>query len=72
MNKEMTWTEIFVKLVILLFVYVMESLLLMVVWNAVIPSLFELSSISYWESAGLLVISIILFMPKNIPTNKTN
>lgn len=44
-------------------------LILMLLWNALMPEIFGLISINYWQAFGLNIISWILF--RNIPmTNK--
>lgn len=38
------------------------SLVVMLLWNALIPSLFAGPVVSFWQAAGLLVLSRILFV----------
>ena len=33
----------------------------MLLWNALMPEIFGLTSITYWQSWGLLILSFILF-----------
>lgn len=35
--------------------------LVMILWNNLMPSLFGLTTISYWQSVGLLVLAKLLF-----------
>ena len=35
--------------------------LAMVLWNNLIPEIFGLSKISYWQAAGLMILAQILF-----------
>jgi Ca2+/H+ antiporter, TMEM165/GDT1 family len=37
------------------------SAVVMLLWNAIIPDLFKLGTITYWQALGLLVLSKILF-----------
>lgn len=37
------------------------SLVLMLLWNALIPDIFRLGPITYWQALGLLVLAKILF-----------
>lgn len=51
----------------LLFVLFIPALLLllsavvMFLWNAILPNLLHVNAITYWQSAGLLLLSRILF-----------
>ena len=38
-----------------------SPLILMLVWNACIPGIFALPTLSYWTALGLYVVSRILF-----------
>jgi hypothetical protein len=33
----------------------------MLLWNALLPEIFGIASINYWQSAGLLILSRLLF-----------
>ena len=37
------------------------GLVVMFLWNALLPSIFGLSIINYWQAAGLLILTRILF-----------
>ena len=37
------------------------SALVMLLWNLVIPGIFGLSCINFWQAAGLLILSRLLF-----------
>lgn len=39
------------------------SALIMLLWNALLPELFGLNCIGYWQSMGLLVLVNLLFLP---------
>jgi hypothetical protein len=38
----------------------------MLLWNYVMPSIFGLTKIGFWKSAGVLALSFLLF--RNVPT----
>ena len=42
----------------LVFLFILVT---MALWNALMPEIFGLSTISYWQSAGLLALSCIFF-----------
>jgi hypothetical protein len=42
---------------------------LMVVWNWIMPDIFGLPEITFWQAIGLNFLSVILFKP-TIKTNK--
>lgn len=35
--------------------------IVMLLWNAILPELFEVNSISFWQALGLLILCKILF-----------
>jgi hypothetical protein len=37
------------------------SLVVMALWNAVMPAVFDLKPITFWQTVGLLILSKILF-----------
>lgn len=37
------------------------TLAIMLLWNALLPSIFDLKAIGYWQALGLLVLARILF-----------
>lgn len=37
------------------------SLVVMLLWNAILPGLLHVNSINYWQAAGLLILCKILF-----------
>lgn len=48
-------------MVLLLAFVAVLSLVVMSLWNALIPSLFHGPTLQYWQAVGLLVLSRILF-----------
>jgi hypothetical protein len=53
------WLFLFIPLGILAFAAVV-----MLLWNALMPDIFHLGEISYWQALGLLILSKLLFMGK--------
>jgi len=41
--------------------FLVKPLVLMVIWNAVIPGMFGITTLSYWSAMGIYVISRMLF-----------
>ena len=54
------WRMIFIPLIgipaLLLFPYV-----IMLLWNALLPGIFHVAEITFWQALGLLILSRILF-----------
>jgi hypothetical protein len=40
------------------------GLIVMLLWNALMPDIFHLGEITYWQALGLLLLSKLLFMGK--------
>ncbi|MBI2417900.1 MAG: hypothetical protein HYV28_08355 [Ignavibacteriales bacterium] len=55
-GKKIALIPVFVIGGIALFGYIV-----MLLWNALMPAIFNLASISFWQALGLLVLSKILF-----------
>ena len=49
------------KLISVVLVLLVVPLILMLAWNAVIPSIFGLSTLGYWSAMGLYVVCSLLF-----------
>lgn len=56
-----------VALVLLMFI---EPLIVMWCWNAVVPAIFGLGTISFWQAFGLDLMCSCLFGTKHISGNK--
>ena len=55
------WVAKIVKVVLLALIAMAAlSVVVMVLWNAVIPSLFNGPSVTFWQAVGLLLLSHIL------------
>lgn len=48
----------FIKMILIL---ALTSIIVMLLWNALIPAIFNGPVLTYWQSAGLLLLSKILF-----------
>ncbi|MDD5362232.1 MAG: hypothetical protein PHN88_08875 [Ignavibacteria bacterium] len=49
------------------------SAITMLLWNAIIPDIFHLPALSFWQTAGLLILSRLLFgfkIPKHSHHNR--
>jgi hypothetical protein len=44
-----------------LFFIALGSALVMLLWNALLPEIFGIKAIGYWQAAGVLILSRILF-----------
>jgi len=51
------WKMILIRMVVV----VVFSAVVMVLWNLLIPDIFGLQAISFWQAGGLLILSRILF-----------
>ena len=52
----------FIKIFLMVFIiFSLVSTIVMLLWNWLIPDLFELSEITIWQAAGILLLSKILF-----------
>ena len=61
--------EAIIKLIKTVLIFTITALLLCHLWNWLIPVIFKLPTITYWQSLALLAISNILF--KNFDNDKT-
>lgn len=57
-----------ITVVIVLVIIASVPFILMVLWNAILPGLFGLPAVTFWQSFGLIIIAKILF--QNIPLKK--
>lgn len=54
-------TKVFIGLILLLCIVVIMTLPFMWLWNWVMPAVFGLATINFWQSLGILILSNILF-----------
>jgi hypothetical protein len=50
--------------------YAIFGVAVMLLWNLLIPALFGLSAVNYWQALGLLVLCRILFGGFNLPHHR--
>lgn len=58
-NKRKRWFPFFILIIIGAFLLL--GLLVKLLWNYVIPSLFNIAAITYWQAVALLLLCKILF-----------
>ena len=46
---------------LILLIPLIKSLILMLLWNAILPELLHVSAINYWQALGLFILCKILF-----------
>jgi hypothetical protein len=51
---------LFIPIIVAAIVFVLGSVV-MLLWNAIIPPLFNIGQISFWQAVGILLLSKILF-----------
>jgi hypothetical protein len=61
MNKKIESIATFLGLIAILIVILGYPVMLL--WNWLIPELFELSEITFWQAIGLNILCTILFRP---------
>lgn len=64
------WISFLKALVIALCNLFVFGLSVMLLWNAIITLIFNASSITYWQSVGLCVLTNILFKPWSTTDDK--
>jgi hypothetical protein len=43
---------------------------LMLLWNWLMPTIFNLPTIGFWQACGLQLLATLLFKPTSLKTNK--
>jgi len=69
MRKNMKKKIVIIPLVIVAFA--IFTFLFQLLWNCIIPDVFGLNAINYWQSLGILIISKILFGGFGFKNNRT-
>jgi len=64
-----TTHDIFLVIGILMLAVILFGAPLMVLWNWIMPTIFGLPEIGFWQACGLQLLATILFKP-TIKTNK--
>ena len=68
MNQKMN--NILLVIGILIIAVMLIGFPLMILWNWLMPTIFGLPEIGFWQSIGLQLLSIILFKSTSFKTNK--
>lgn len=55
--------ELLGALLAILVIAIIKSWIVMLLWNALFPTLFGFTTITYWQSFGLNIICGLLFKP---------
>ena len=55
-----------IELLIVLIMMAVFVLLLMLLWNWLMPTIFGLIKINFWKALGLIILCRILFKPWNV------
>lgn len=64
------WVNFFKTLAIVLCNLFIFGLYIMLLWNAIVVSIFNVSYINYWQSIGLFILTNILFKPWSTADDK--
>ena len=68
MNQKMN--NILLVIGILVIAVMLMGFPFMLLWNWIMPTIFGLPEIGFWQSIGLQLLSIILFKSSSFKTNK--
>jgi hypothetical protein len=60
---------LFIKVAGIISGYFLSGLIVMFLWNALIPVIFGLIALSYWQALGLFILAVVLFKPSAISTS---
>ena len=74
MKMKVTMTKTIHDVLLVIGLLILACLLfgapLMLLWNVLIPEIFGLPEITFWQACGLNALSAILFKSSTIKTNK--
>jgi hypothetical protein len=62
--------DIFLVIGILMLAVILFGAPLMVLWNWLMPTIFGLPEIGFWQACGLQLLATILFKSTSLKTNK--
>jgi hypothetical protein len=65
-----TTHDIFLVIGILMLAVILFGAPLMVLWNWLMPTIFGLPEIGFWQACGLQLLATILFKSTSLKTNK--
>ena len=70
MGKEETLGGVGFILILLLLLLIINPVLIMLLWNWLMPPLFGLGKIGFWKAVGISMLSTILFKSQTPRYNK--
>ena len=65
-----TTHDIFLVIGILMLAVIIFGAPLMILWNWIMPTIFGLPEIGFWQACGLQLLATILFKSTSFKTNK--
>jgi hypothetical protein len=68
MGKNIGFIALIVSIIVALVIGFICAGILMWLWNIIIPTIFSLPMISYWQAFGIYIISNILFKSSSFKT----
>lgn len=68
MGKNIGFIALIVSIIVALVIGFIYAGILMWLWNIIIPTIFSLPMISYWQAFGIYIISNILFKSSSFKT----
>lgn len=68
MNEKLT--VFIISLIVATAVVLITALPFMLLWNWIVPDMFGLDKINFWEALGLLLLSNVLFKTTHIKTKE--
>ena len=71
-NKYTLWEKLIAGIIILAFIFValcLVSWLGMLVWNAIVPPLLGLGTITFWQAMGVKLLITFIFTPLKFKWN---
>ena len=70
MKTEETVTRVLLGLLVIALLGILLGLPLQLLWNWLMPTIFNLPTITFWQAMGLNIMSSILFKDNSIKNDK--
>ena len=70
MKKEETLTRVLLALGVIALLGILLGLPLQLLWNWLMPTIFNLPTITFWQAMGLNIMASILFKDNSIKNDK--
>jgi hypothetical protein len=70
MKTEETVTRVLLGLLVIALLGILLGLPLQLLWNWLMPTIFNLPTITFWQAMGLNIIASILFKDNSIKNDK--